>query len=263
MFDHITKLFKTDAPEAAAVSEALDELNQAHIVPALDTTELCGQDKGRGFNMTTASGMPFWPADPRAEDVRIEDAVKHLSRITRFNGALKDGVYRAHNGFTDREVEFFDSEHEAKQAGKRGGIWVPFEIYTVAQHCALVCDYVGEAHLKLPALLHDLSEAYLGDMIKPIKNLHPGRKKLEHKIDCAVAERFGFDVALFSHPSIKEADYRAVLTEHRDLQNDLGLVDWGLDTAKAEPWDKRIIPVLPSEARRMFMERFNKYYKGA
>lgn len=236
----------------------------------VDTKELCGADTGRGLNQTTASGKPFWVADPRPEDVRIEDIAAQLSRICRFGGALKDGYY------------------EDWSMGIDAGTWVHFETYSVAQHCVLVSHNVPPAYA-LEGLLHDAAEAYIGDMIKPIKSqlvpdwevidvglsfagvpidliapavgilktLVPDYKRMEKRVDAAIRARFGLPVE--ESEFIKVADYRAVLTEHRDLQNHDG-TDWG--EAKLPPFDEQIIPVLPSVARQMFLDRFNELYKG-
>lgn len=242
----------------------------------VDTKELCGADTGRGFNQTTGSGKPFWSMDPRPEDVRIEDIAAHLSRICRFGGALKDSVTLC--------------EDEFPHGG--AGISAKIEIYSVAQHSVLV-SYNVPPEYALEGLLHDAAEAYIGDMIKPIKtqlvanrdNIRdllycalgtkisleehnalvdeimstvPDYKRIEKRVDDAIRYRFGLPAE--ESEFVKAADYRAVLTEHRDLQADTGAVDWGV--AKLPPFEEKIIPVLPSVARRMFLDRFFELYKG-
>lgn len=177
----------------------------------LDTQELCGKlDEKRGYNMQTCSGKPFWPADPRAEDIRAEDLFA-LARICRFAGHLRPQI-----------------EH-----------------YSVMQHSIFVYKKVALAtnnrnpKLSLAALLHDAHEYVLGDMIKPQKGLWSDRKDYERAVDEAIAQKFMFDVELFDHPAIKEADYRAFLTEQRDLLTP-GCVDFGV--ARAEPYDDIIEP---------------------
>jgi len=226
------------------------------MTQSFNTQELCGKlDKSRGYNMNTCSGLPVWPASPRAEDIRIEDITGALSRVCRYNGHLKDGHW------------LYDTDDECTTRA-----WVHFEIYSVAQHSVLVEQKVREwsvnescsadyssNHLLLAALLHDAHEYVLGDMVKPQKLMYKERKTYETKWDDRIAERFGFSADLFDHPAIKEADYRIFLTEKRDLVN-CKETDFGV--AKAEPYPERIVPVLPSAARRMFMDRFNQLYKG-
>lgn len=218
----------------------------------LDTQELCGKlDQSRGYNMNSISGKPVWPASPRAEDIRIEDIAGALSRICRYNGHLRDYC------ITEPDADgYFDQ--------------LPLEIYSVAQHSVLVEQYVAKwcgedadsepcILLRLAALLHDAHEYVLGDMVKPQKLMYKERKRYEMEWDDRIAERFGFSADLLDHPAIKEADYRIFLTEKRDL-----VVNWTTDfgVAKADPYPERIVPVLPSAARKMFMDRFNELYKG-
>jgi len=197
-----------------------------------DTKALCGAVTRRGYNMTTASGKPFWPSDPRPQDIRISDIAAHLSRICRFNGAIKDDI----------------------------------DVYSVAQHSVLVERYFtifnpnSSTNARLAALLHDAAEAYLGDMIKPIKDSYAERKAHEARVSRVIEQRFGLRPKSLDDPRIKVQDYRAVLTEHRDLQVDTGEVDWGLDHALAGPWEETIIPVGTGEARDMFLERFAELY---
>lgn len=212
-----------------------------------DTTNLCGAKTSRGYNISTASGKPFWPAAPRIEDVRIEDIAVHLSRLCRFNGALKDG------------------EFVGRGARRK---FITFEIYAVAQHCVLVernyhkANPNASTNARLAALLHDAAEGYIGDMIKPNKAMYPDRKKHESRISRVIEKRFGLKPNSLDDPRIKAQDYRAVLTEHRDLLKVTGEVDWNLASAEAEPWPEKIRPVLPSVARRMFLDKFNELYLG-
>ena len=63
------------------------------------------------------------------------------------------------------------------------------KIYTVAQHSWLVSDMASE-DMKLTALLHDASEAYLGDMPSPFKSMMPDFKALENKLMSVIAKKF-------------------------------------------------------------------------
>lgn len=260
-------------------SHALSEDSQERK----DTGEICGSRTSRGYNQTTASGYPFWALDPRPEDIRIEDIAAHLSRICRFGGAVKSSV----------AVEgTLDGFYRAGEAPEGAMLWnVSFAIYSVAEHSVLVSRNVPQ-EFALEALLHHAAGAYVGDVIKPVKMLLepdwrrveadlaeegmsyeqqgivmaalqrsigvPSFSRIEKRIDAVIRAKFGLPVSM--SPEVKEADYRAVLTEHRDLQVDMGLVDWGLPSL--EPWSERILPALPSLARNQFMMRFNELYKG-
>lgn len=192
---------------------------------AFDTGKLCGAKSPRGYNQSTASGLPFYVADPRAEDIRIEDIAAHLARICRFGGALRD-----------------DIDH-----------------YSVAQHSVLVSMHVPPG-FELEGLLHDAAEAYIGDIIKPVKMAlrNPSFAVLEDRIDAAIRRKFGLPVDM-SQP-VKAADFFAIATEHRDVQAPNKGVDWG---PLPEPWPQHIVPVGSRVARAMFLDRFHELTGGA
>ena len=268
-----------------------------------DTQELCGAKTSRGFNQTTAHGRAFYALDPRPEEVFIDDIAAQLSRICRFGGALKEHVDLEWAEWGRNRGTWNYSCH-AHESGE--DVRVIAETYSVAQHSVLVADNVPEPY-KLRALLHDAAEAYVGDVIKPIKaaltpsaeligylraaedklngeglfapwqdrsgydrpsnieeellRLIPNFSRIERNVQAAILNRFGLpleDEEADWH--IKIADYRAVLTEHRDLQIDNGAVDWGVP--KHPPFDERVVPLLPSAARALFLQRFNELYKG-
>lgn len=86
--------------------------------------------------MKTYSGLRIDPFDPKPGEIHIEDIAHALSLICRGNG----------------QVTHF---------------------YSVAQHC-LNCEKEAAARgygrrLRLACLLHDASEAYLNDIIRPVK----------------------------------------------------------------------------------------------
>lgn len=210
---------------------ARDTVEQLRVqeIAKFDTGAMAGTDRGRGFNQTLASGRPFWSLVPSADDVQIEDIAAHLSRLCRFNGALKEDI----------------------------------DIYTVAQHSCLVSDHLPDA-LKLEGLLHDAQEYVLGDMSKPVKmnlkTLSNGVdywKELENGVETVIRAKFGLPAVMT--PEVKRQDWLAVSTEHRDLQNNLGLVDWG---TPPEPWPELILPWSIRQARGEFMTRFRRLTRG-
>ena len=86
--------------------------------------------------------------------------------------------------------------------------------YSVAQHCIVVASLVPEEH-KLAALLHDATEAYIGDIVRPLKQAVPQLRQMEHHIWHAICARFDIDPVLPS--CIHDADMVALATERRDL----------------------------------------------
>lgn len=81
----------------------------------------------------TATGHQINILNPNPESISIEDIARGLSNIVRFGGQIT-------------------------------------EPYTVAQHSILVMRLAPE-ELKFAALMHDAPEAYIGDVIKPLKVL--------------------------------------------------------------------------------------------
>lgn len=102
--------------------------------------------------------------------------------------------------------------------------------YSVAEHSYWVAQHVP-AECKLEALLHDASEAYLGDMPKPLKAMMPEYSALEDEVSQAIADRFG---AVYPWPAaVKEADLRMLETEHRDLM--FNSPPWNLNFGEPYP----------------------------
>jgi hypothetical protein len=96
--------------------------------------------------------------------------------------------------------------------------------YSVAQHSVLVSLLVPKEH-RLAALLHDASEAYIGDMPTPFKKLMPDYKKLEENLMKAIADKFGFQFPF--HPSIKQADAMLLNLEWKSFVLKNGTLEYG------------------------------------
>lgn len=135
----------------------------------------------------TRSGQKFDLANPNADMVHPADIAHSLSMQCRFNGHTID-------------------------------------FYSVAQHCCLVADLVPAEH-QLAALLHDATEAYVGDMVRPLKEgmrdyaERMGVTELyaetERAVWIAICMRFDLDPIL--PDCVKHADLAALATEKRDL----------------------------------------------
>ncbi|MFC5302675.1 hydrolase [Azospira restricta] len=166
--------------------------------------------------VSTYLGHRFHPAAPSIDDVHIEDIAHGLAFQCRFNGQTR-------------------------------------AFYSVAQHSLLVAGLVP-ARLRLAALLHDAAEAYLGDMVKPLKALFPEFSRLEEGVMAIIGERFG--VAGFAAPAIKRADLIALATEKRDLLPHSSEA-WA-SLSGITPVPARIQPLAPHEAKATFLERFRE-----
>lgn len=81
--------------------------------------------------------------------------------------------------------------------------------YSVAQHCVLVAMMLPK-ELKLSGLLHDATEAYLGDVSAPLKRLLPDYKNIEQYYHSVIDLHYGVET---EHPTIKEYDLRMLIAE--------------------------------------------------
>ena len=91
--------------------------------------------------------------------------------------------------------------------------------YSVAQHSVIVSRLVeergGDAEDAFAALMHDASEAYLGDMPHPLKHRSPlgaAFKAAEEHLEQAIRDRFAIRPDV---PAIKRADRALPATERR------------------------------------------------
>lgn len=130
--------------------------------------------------------------------------------------------------------------------------------YSVAQHSVLVSQNVSKPN-QLQALFHDGSEAFLGDVIKPLKDLLTDYAEIEERVQREVFRSVG--VSLVMHPEVKHADKVVLATERRDLMLE-NLQPWELIKGIA-PMAEFIAPLEPREARRLFLDRYSEIMRTA
>lgn len=170
--------------------------------------------------MQTYSGGMFWPLDPRPEDVRIEDIAHHLSNVCRFGGACESH-------------------------------------YSVAQHSVLV-SLIVPPRLALAGLLHDASEAYLNDVLRPLKRWGPfarGYCAAEVRVQAAVCRALGVPLRACLSRVVQDADNVALATERRDLMKE-SVAPWKLGS---QVLFSTVVPVRPEVAEGMFLDRYHKF----
>lgn len=91
-----------------------------------------------------------------------------------------------------------------------------FEIYTVAQHCVLAAQYAPPP-IRLTALLHEVEEAFYGDMVGPLKRICPDYKKISKAAVPVILRRLGHsDLDVFTD-EMKLIDNCMLATEQRSL----------------------------------------------
>lgn len=130
--------------------------------------------------------------------------------------------------------------------------------YSVAEHSVRV-SYIaekrfGDRKFAIGGLLHDAAEAYIGDMVTPIKKELPGMEEfvlLENEIQAAIESVFFLPCRLLSCVEISLVDKIMGATEKRDLMYPCKR-DWG---PLPEPDIRVICPWEPQIAKLNFLNR--------
>lgn len=127
--------------------------------------------------------------------------------------------------------------------------------YSVAQHSVILSYLVEPAHAK-EAMLHDASEAFIGDMIRPVKNILPDFREIENRIQKAIHTAHGLPFPISDH--VKDFDNRLLVTEMKHLDM-CSPEEFGLDSSLAfEMNDNVIASQWPwSYAEQKFLERWD------
>jgi len=185
----------------------------------------------------THTGTKFWPLEPAASEVHIEDIAHSLARQCRFNGHCR--------GF-----------------------------YSVAEHSIEVSRHVPRAkRFALWGLLHDAAEAYLSDLVRPIKaqchyqvpttTMRSGHRlqtyrECEAQIQRCIADRFCLDFPIPTE--VDDADNRMLVTERSQLFNE-NQPHWdALDGV--EPYLVKLQCLNWQTAEMFFLNRFQELNHG-
>jgi uncharacterized protein len=126
--------------------------------------------------------------------------------------------------------------------------------YNVADHCLRVAQLVPPRY-RFPALMHEISEPFMGDMSSPLKQIVPGYKRHQKRIEAALFPKIGIPYPL--HPSIKAADLVLLKAEHRQLMDGDEYVDKHMDGILEYP--HKIVPMSEAESYEAFVKAFHSY----
>lgn len=171
--------------------------------------------------METFTGLEVNPLNMQPNQILITDIAHALSLQCRFNGHCK----------------YF---------------------YSVAQHSIHVGKLFNESHLRLFGLLHDAAEAYLGDIINPLKEAIPAYKVHEDILQTQIFLVFCCRPPSYSEQQrIKEADTRLLLTEAKFLLPSHGK-NWRKDF---KPFIFDIHPLSPEDAEAEFLLMYDRLYR--
>lgn len=191
-----------------------------------EMVKMTAEDHARkGAWMQTSLGISFYPLDPRPQDIEIQDVARALSRICRFGGHTR-------------------------------------RFYSVAEHCLLVSMYVPQEFAG-HALLHDLAEAYIGDMVRPLK-LVPEMvafRDAELAIEKCAAQRFGLVWTDDAVAAVKTIDNRLLRNEVGALMTNPSAFIERMDNVQLLRIPHNVIGILPPViAEFAFLDRFNALF---
>ena len=180
----------------------------------------------------TWSGGKFDLIDPTPKMIDIMDIAKSLSKQCRFNGHTTSFYSVAQHSVELLKYHLSENEEE-------------YEIIRKGD-----ADVYGFLQKAMTVLLHDASEAYIGDMTSPLKTLMPEFKEPENKIDAVIATKFN---TIYPHPPwLKTLDTRILLDERVSVMTHT-LEDWKLDV---EPLGIHITPWPVGKAYSGFINYF-------
>lgn len=166
--------------------------------------------------INTVTRNKFNLLQPDATQIKIEDIAHALSNLCRFGGQSS-------------------------------------EFYSVAQHSYMVWCLVP-TRLKKAALLHDASEAYLGDVVKPVKNLLGSTyAELEYNVMAAIGLKYGLTYEDFE--KVKDFDKKAVEIEFDYFFRDrTDAFEGYFNSHENTCWT-------PTDAKAMFMYAFEQTFE--
>tara|TARA_Y100000114_G_C11761900_1_gene330251 strand:+ start:768 stop:1316 length:549 start_codon:yes stop_codon:yes gene_type:complete len=132
--------------------------------------------------INTWGGRKFNFLNPEPTDIFIEDIAHALSLQCRFNGHCTD-------------------------------------FYSVAEHSVEVMRVVeslgAENNIIMTALLHDAAEAYIGDVVSPLKKVLKDYQEIERRVESTIAKRFSLvypmpEVVGFADKNVLEREFRTL-----------------------------------------------------
>jgi 5'-nucleotidase len=184
------------------------------------TTSPDGAPPAAGPYLQTVSGRWVNPFDPDPEQFDAGDIARALANQCRFGGHSR-------------------------------------VFYSVAQHCVIVSRVVeergGDVEDVFAALMHDASEAYLGDMPHPLKHrseLGAAFRDAEAQLEAAIRDRFNIKADV---PEVKRVDRALLATERRAFSAEAW--HWP-ELEDVEPLNLELTAWSPDQAADEFTARY-------
>ena len=170
----------------------------------------------KGDWMQTFTGEKFYPFDPRPEEIHLEDIAHGLALTNRFTGQVP-------------------------------------EPYSVAQHSLIVAGYCPE-DLKLCGLMHDATEAYLGDLAAPFKRGLKEYQAVEANLWSVIAKRFDLPDPI--PVAVMEVDLRLLIDEARSFWPDGRVENWDENLGVRKLGRGLVVPIPWQHVEDTFLKRF-------
>lgn len=141
-----------------------------------------------GFYVTH-TGQKVFPSNIETVKLSLEDIAHHLTKIQRYGGALPlDKCYSV-------------AEHSIHMA-----------------EYALRCRIPNRIDIARVCLMHDSSEAYLGDIVSGLKKSLPDYKEIEKRLETQIELKYNLDRKY--KKQVKLIDTRILLDEIKGLLSD-------------------------------------------
>lgn len=192
-----------------------------------------------GASMLTWSGAEVHPLDPRPDTICVEDIARGLANECRYAGH----VQRFYSVAEHSVVVSIVLEEWARDAG-----WDEKEVVAIARE----------------GLMHDAEEAYLGDMIRPMKYHHRMSwfRRAAHRLRAVIYDRLGIRSTRSTARLAKFVD-DLVLVDEVALRHDPDgsrarryLTKYGASTGI------KIVGLPPVDAEFLFMARYVELWHG-
>ena len=131
------------------------------------------------------------------------------------------------NNFKPGDVDLMDIAHNLAVLPRFAGN--TSRPYSVLEHSVMVMQMTSEMKatpdVMMQALLHDATEAYIGDIPAPVKTVIPEIADFEKRLLWpSIATHFGIDVVM--DPIVKAADWTAFFVEAKCLCFAADLEEW-------------------------------------
>lgn len=147
------------------------------------------------------------------------------------------------------EIDIFDIAHSLANQCRFAGHVKTF--YSVAQHSVRVAKALPP-DLQLVGLMHDAPEAYIGDIMGPLKNKLKDLQAIEQNVWRAIAKRYDLPIEIPS--DVFSADELAYYTECYELRPNTSFRT-ALNPKTLLPFED---PLPPRDAAVVFIETFHR-----